>query len=106
MEAAISMASLMASSLVWGFNFQFPEIKGLRAMSRAELVCILLPREIKDGAKAAVEETNAARERAKNFMVMSNEYGWLWLWYCKWMTETKDMPMASGLIFVSTTDVG
>jgi hypothetical protein len=65
--AAISVASAMASFLLCGFNFQLPEMNGLReAISRALL---LLLRETNDGANAAEEETRAARERAENFMV-------------------------------------
>ena len=34
MDAAISVARVRASSLDWGFNFQFPLMNGLRAISK------------------------------------------------------------------------
>jgi uncharacterized membrane protein len=76
--AAMSAASVVASVLLCGFNFQLPEIKGRRvaAISRALLIPLLLTllglltRDTKDGANAAEEETRAARERAVNFMMV------------------------------------
>ena len=79
MEAAISVARVTASSLLWGFNFQFPLIKGLRAMSRADPADRETPNE---GAKAEVDPTREKRDNAAaNFMIslwkIGQKCGWL-----------------------------
>ena len=57
MDAAISLAKVVASSLVWGLSFQFPLIKGLRAISNA---VVDEDRETKAGEKAEAEDNRAA----------------------------------------------
>ncbi len=40
MQLAISDANLMASSRVWGFSFQLPLMKGLRAADKVVVVVV------------------------------------------------------------------
>ena len=72
--APISVASCTASALVDGFSFQFPEMKGVRAMSRAKdlVACDLV--EPKAGAKAAVDAKQADSVRAESFIVYKLYY--------------------------------
>jgi hypothetical protein len=65
MEAAISAARDTASSRVCGLSFQFPLIKGFRAISRD----VEREKPKLAGANAEAEPTRARKERALNFMV-------------------------------------
>ena len=56
MESAMALDKEVASSLVCGFNFQFPLIKGFRAISKA----VGADRETKAGEKAEAEDKRAA----------------------------------------------
>jgi hypothetical protein len=71
--ALISVASCTASALVDGLSFQFPEMKGLRAISKTKVLGTagnLLAR--KAGAKAAAEAKQNDSVRVANFIIFVN----------------------------------
>lgn len=63
MDDAIPVASASASSLVWGFSFQFPEMSGFLAYNLIVEWRLLLV----GGAKAVAEHTR--REARGSFIV-------------------------------------
>jgi hypothetical protein len=63
----ISVARATASSRVWGFNFQLPLMKGLRAISRELELEARIP--LNEGENADAELKRVKADRAVNFIV-------------------------------------
>ena len=75
---AIFLANVSASSFVWGFNFQFPEMNGRRAPRAVELkltawlvVVVVVVVVVETEVKAAAELKR--REASASFMVSIGE---------------------------------